>query len=73
MADKKRTGEVNWFRTNQGLGEINVGDGDVARVHYYDINQDGFTDLTEGDKVEFRLDREDDGELKAVDVTRIKN
>ena len=65
-----KTGSVKWFDTAKGFGFIVPDDGsnDVF-VHQTAIKIEGFRSLAEGESVEFKLSTEDNGKVKAVDVT----
>ena len=67
MADRE-TGTVKWFNSQKGFGFITRDDGEDAFVHYSSIQNDGFKNLDEGDKVEFTMSEGEKGP-QAVDVT----
>ncbi|XP_043711990.1 glycine-rich protein 2-like isoform X2 [Telopea speciosissima] len=71
MAQGKRsTGVVKWFNGQKGFGFIAPDDGsDDLFVHQTSIRTDGFRTLSDGEQVEFEIERGDDGRTKAVDVT----
>ncbi|KAL2339823.1 hypothetical protein Fmac_007763 [Flemingia macrophylla] len=71
MAETRRsTGTVKWFNAQKGFGFITPQDGtDDLFVHFTSIRSDGFRSLSEGQAVEFLLDRAHDGRTMAVDVT----
>ena len=48
------TGTIKWFNTSKGFGFITREDGPDVFVHYSAIQADGFRNLEEGDRVEFR-------------------
>lgn len=51
-------GTVKWFG-NKGFGFIIAEDGDDVFVHYSQIEQEGFRELTEGQRVTFdKVERE---------------
>uniref|UniRef100_A0A6V7QXY3 Glycine-rich protein 2-like n=1 Tax=Ananas comosus var. bracteatus TaxID=296719 RepID=A0A6V7QXY3_ANACO len=67
---RRQTGTVKWFNGSKGFGFITPdGGGDDLFVHQTSIRADGFRALSEGDAVEFAVERGDDGRTKAVDVT----
>lgn len=47
------TGTVKWFDTKKGYGFITSEHGEDVFVHYSTINEKGFKDLKEGQKVKF--------------------
>ncbi len=67
MADRE-TGTVKWFNSQKGFGFITRDGGEDAFVHYSSIQNDGFKNLDEGDKVEFTMSEGEKGP-QAVDVT----
>jgi len=63
-------GEVVWFNARRGYGWISVpNEKEDAYVSYGDIKADGYARLNDGEEVEFKLMRQDGGDLKAVEVT----
>jgi len=72
MADRM-VGTVKWFSRAKGFGFIAPDGSDKdAFVHYSDISGDGFRNLDEGQRVEFRLESTPKG-LNAVEVAAIQN
>ena len=63
------SGTVKWFNTSKGFGFILTEDNREVFVHYSDILSDGFRNLTEGEKVTFRIVNNGKG-LRAVEVSR---
>ncbi|MFW6006553.1 MAG: cold shock domain-containing protein [Bacillota bacterium] len=61
------TGEVKWFDEKKGYGFIEREDGDDVFVHFSAIQQDGFKNLEDGQKVEFEIVEGDRG-LQAENV-----
>jgi CspA family cold shock protein len=50
------TGTVKWFNRTKGFGFISPDDGgEDLFVHHSEINGSGYTDLNEGQKVEFQV------------------
>ena len=67
--EEKTSGTVKWFNTSKGFGFILTDDGQEVFVHYSDILSDGFRNLTEGEKVTFKIVDNGKG-LRAVEVSR---
>ena len=67
--EEKTSGTVKWFNTSKGFGFILTDDGQEVFVHYSDILSDGFRNLTEGEKVSFRVVDNGKG-MRAVEVSR---
>ncbi len=63
-------GTVKWFNDAKGYGFISQEGGEDVFVHYTAIQADGFRSLTEGEKVEFEVQRGPKG-LQAVGVTKV--
>jgi cold shock protein len=62
------TGKVKWFNEHKGFGFIQSDDGGPDLfVHHGDIQTDGFRTLSEGQAVEYQLERGPKG-LKATAV-----
>jgi len=52
------TGTVKWFNDSKGFGFITPNEGgDDVFVHYSSIQSDGFRTLTEGQAVQFDVER----------------
>lgn len=66
MADRE-LGTVKWFHKDKGYGFISRDEGDDVFVHYSEIQQDGFKNLVEGQRVEFTVAESDKG-LQAQEV-----
>ena len=62
-------GTVKWFNDAKGYGFITQPGGDDVFVHFSAIVGDGFRTLSEGEEVEFDLQRTDRG-LQASKVIR---
>lgn len=61
------TGTVKWFNASKGYGFIAREDGPDVFVHYSAIQSDGYRSLTEGQKVEFSIEKGPKG-LQATNV-----
>lgn len=64
---ERETGTVKWFNDAKGFGFIEREGGEDVFVHHTAIQADGFKSLSEGQKVEFKVEQGDKG-LQAVDV-----
>ena len=62
-------GTVKWFNTNKGFGFILTEDAREVFVHYTDIQSEGFKNLSEGEKVSFKVTDSGKG-LRAVEVRK---
>ena len=60
-------GTVKWFNGSKGYGFIERQGGEDVFVHYTAIQGDGFRNLTEGQRVEFSIERGPKG-LQASNV-----
>ncbi|HJO55240.1 MAG TPA: cold-shock protein [Candidatus Scalindua sp.] len=63
-------GTVKWFNDSKGFGFISQEDGDDVFVHHTSIQSEGFKSLSEGDKVEFEIVKDEKG-LKASNVVKL--
>ena len=70
MSDRK-TGTVKWFDSKKGYGFIELEGNDDIFVHYSDILDEGYKSLRDGQKVEFEIKKDDQGE-KAKNVKKIE-
>ena len=64
----KETGTVKWFNAAKGFGFIQRESGEDVFVHFSAIQGDGFKNLTEGQKVEFVVEKGPKGP-QATNVT----
>ena len=62
-------GKVKWFNENKGYGFIQRSGGEDLYVHHSEIEAQGYRTLTEGDEVEFEIQKTDSGN-RAANVTR---
>ena len=60
-------GTVKWFNGSKGYGFIERQGGEDVFVHYTAIQSEGFRNLTEGQRVEFSIERGPKG-LQASNV-----
>ena len=64
-----KTGTVKWFNTQKGYGFIAPDDGGKdAFVHITAVEQAGWDDLREGQKVSFDIESGRDGKQSAVNL-----
>lgn len=61
-------GTVKWFNSEKGYGFLAQENGPDVFVHYTAIQSDGYRSLTEGQKVEFSVEKGPKG-LQAANVT----
>jgi len=66
------TGTVKWFNATKGYGFIKPDDGsnDVF-LHISDVQRSGLQDVREGDKLEFDLQRGQQGKVSATNLKMI--
>ncbi len=63
-------GTVKWFNDSKGFGFITQENGDDVFVHHTAIQGEGFRSLSEGDKVEFEVTKDQKGH-KASKVVKL--
>lgn len=63
-------GVVKWFNTTKGYGFLQQPNGPDVFVHYSAIQEQGFRNLEEGQRVEFSIVEGPKG-LQAAEVTRL--
>jgi len=65
------TGTVKWFNATKGYGFIQPEDGskDVF-VHISDVQKSGMNGLNEGEKIEYELQRGQQGKISAGNLKR---
>jgi len=66
------TGTVQWFNATKGYGFIQPDDGskDVF-VHVSDVQRSGLQGLNEGDKIDFELQKGQQGKISAGNLRKI--
>ncbi|MDR4508430.1 MAG: cold-shock protein [Candidatus Brocadiaceae bacterium] len=64
------SGTVKWFNDSKGFGFISQDNGDDVFVHQSEIQTEGFRTLSEGDKVEFEIVKDEKG-FKAKNVVKL--
>ncbi len=69
MADRV-VGTVKWFNNDKGYGFLSQENGADVFVHHSVIQCEGFRTLTEGQKVEFSIEKGPKG-LQAANVVKI--
>ena len=66
------TGTVKWFNATKGYGFIQPDDGskDVF-VHVSDVQRSGLQGLNEGDKIDFELQKGQQGKVSSGNLRKI--
>jgi CspA family cold shock protein len=70
MAPERITGTVKWFNATKGYGFLAREGGEDVFVHFSAIQTTGYRTLTEGQKVEFSIEKGPKG-LQAVNVSPV--
>lgn len=68
MSADRIVGTVKWFNATKGYGFLAREGGEDVFVHFSAIQMSGYRSLTEGQKVEFSIEKGPKG-LQAVNVT----
>ena len=70
MSNGRKTGECKWFNSKKGFGFISPSDGsEDVFVHQSAIHAEGFRSLAEKEPVEYETAVDENGRLKALNVT----
>lgn len=70
MAPERIVGTVKWFNATKGYGFLAREGGEDVFVHFSAIQMGGYRSLTEGQKVEFSIEKGPKG-LQAVNVSPV--
>jgi len=54
-------GKIKWFNSKKGFGFIEQENGDDVFVHFSAIEMPGFKTLSEGEAVQFEIEKNDKG------------
>ncbi len=70
MSSAKRQGTCKWFNSKKGFGFITPADGsEDVFVHQSAIHAEGFRSLADNEPVEYDVAADDNGRIKALNVT----
>jgi len=70
MSEKRKLGECKWFNSKKGFGFITPNDGsEEVFVHQTAIHASGFRSLAEKEPVEYDTTIDENGRVKALNVT----
>lgn len=70
MSSEKKVGECKWFNSKKGFGFITPKDGsEDVFVHQSAIHAEGFRSLAEKEPVEYDTTIDENGRVKALNVT----
>ena len=64
-------GTVKWFNSAKGFGFVSRASGEDVFVHFKAIIAEGYKTLSEGDKVQFDVEKGPKG-LQAANVSKIQ-
>jgi CspA family cold shock protein len=70
MAAERIVGTVKWFNATKGYGFLAREGGEDVFVHFSAIQTTGYRTLTEGQKVEFSIEKGPKG-LQAINVSPV--
>jgi len=70
MSGGRKVGECKWFNSKKGFGFITPSDGsEDVFVHQSEIKAEGFRSLAEKEPVEYETAIDENGRVKALNVT----
>jgi len=65
-------GQVKWFCAQKGWGFIAGQDGNEYFAHYSQIAGDGYRNLTEDREVEFDIEKDLRGRVRAINIKQME-